>query len=47
MVFFGRADAEAETLILWPPEVNSHLTGKCLDGGKDQRQRRKEQQKMK
>ena len=27
-VFIGRTDAEAETPILWPPDVNSQLAGK-------------------
>ena len=27
-VFIGRTNAEAETLILWPPDVKSWLTGK-------------------
>ena len=44
-IFIGRTDAEVEAPILWPPDVNSHLTGKDLDAGKDRRQ--KEQQKMK
>ena len=28
-------DAEAETAMLWPPEVKSQLTGKELDIEKD------------
>ena len=28
-------NAEAETLILWPPDVKSWLTGKDPDLGKD------------
>ena len=28
-------DAEAETVILWPPDVKSQLTGKNPDAGKD------------
>ena len=31
----GRTDAEAETPILWPPDVNSQLVGKNLSAGKD------------
>ena len=27
-IFIGRTDAEAEALILWPPDVQSWLTGK-------------------
>ena len=34
-VLFGRADVEAETPIVWPPEVKSWLTGKDPDAGKD------------
>ena len=33
-VFFGRTDAEAETLILWPSEEKNHLIGKDPDLGK-------------
>ena len=31
----GRTDAEAETPILWPPDVKSQLIGKDPDAGKD------------
>ena len=41
-IFIGRTDAEAETLILWPPDVN-WLTGKDPDAEKDWRQRRGQQ----
>ena len=34
-VFIGRADVEAETPILWPPDVKSWLTWKDPDAGKD------------
>ena len=34
-VFIGRTDAEAETLILWPPPAKSWLTGKDPDAGTD------------
>ena len=34
-VFTGRTDAEAETAILWPPDVKSRLIGKDPDAGKD------------
>ena len=34
-VFFGRTDAEAETPILWPPDVKSWLIGKDPDAGRD------------
>ena len=33
-VFFGRTDAEAETPILWPPDVKSWLIWKDPDAGK-------------
>ena len=33
-VFIGRTDVEAETLILWPPDAKSGLTGKDPDAGK-------------
>ena len=34
-MFTGRTDAEAEALILWPPDAKSQLTGKDPDAGKD------------
>ena len=34
-IFIGRTDVEAETLILWPPDAKSRLSGKDLDAGKD------------
>ena len=34
-IFIGRTDAEAEALILWPPDAKSQLTGKDSDAGKD------------
>ena len=34
-VFIGRTDAEAETPILWPPDVESWLIWKDPDAGKD------------
>ena len=34
-MFTGRTDAEAETLILWPPDVKSLLTEKDSDAGED------------
>ena len=34
-VFIGRTDVEAETPILWPPDVKSQITGKDSDAGKD------------
>ena len=35
LILFGRADAEAETLILWPPDVKRQLIGKDPHAGKD------------
>ena len=35
--FIGRIDAEAETLILWPPDANNWLTLKDPDAGNDWR----------
>ena len=37
-IFFGRTDAEAETPILWPPDVKNWLIRKDPDAGKDWRQ---------
>ena len=37
-MFIGRTDAEAETLILWPPDVKDWLIRKDPDAGKDWRQ---------
>ena len=34
-MFFGRTEAEAETPILWPPDVKNWLLGKNPDAGKD------------
>ena len=34
-VFIGKADAEAETPILWPPHAKSWLIGKDPDAGRD------------
>ena len=34
-VFIGRTDAEAETPVLWPPDMKSWLIGKDPDAGKD------------
>ena len=33
--FIGRTDAEAEALILWPPDAKSQLRGEHPDAGKD------------
>ena len=36
-IFIGRTDVEAETPILWPPDVKNWLIGKDPDAGKDLR----------
>ena len=41
-IFIGKTDSEAETSILWPPDVKSQLTGKDSDAGKEERQEMKE-----
>ena len=38
-IFIGKADAE--TLVLWPPDANNGLIGKDADAGKDWRQEEK------
>ena len=40
-IFIGRTDAEAETPILWPPDVKRWLIGKDSDAGKDWKQEEK------
>ena len=40
-MFIGRTDVEAETPILWPPDVKSWLIGKDPDSGKDWGQEKK------
>ena len=40
-IFPGRTDAEAETPILWPPDVRNWLIWKDPDAGKDWRQEEK------
>ena len=45
-IFIGRTYAEAETPILWPPDVSNWVTGKDSDAGKDWRQEEKGRQKM-
>ena len=42
----GRADAEAEAPILWPPDAKNWLIGKDPDARKDGRQKEKGRQKM-
>ena len=40
-IFIVRIEAEAETPILWLPDVKNWLTGRDSDAGKDQRQEEK------
>ena len=40
-VFIGRTDIQAETSILWTPDVKNLLLGKDPDAGKDWRQEEK------
>ena len=37
----GRTDAEAESPVLWPPDMKSQLTGKDSDAGRDWGQEKK------
>ena len=46
-MFIERTVAEAETLILWPPDEKSWLIWKDPDAGKDWRQEQKGLQRMK
>ena len=34
-VFIGRTDAEAEVLILWPPDAKNQFIGKDPDAGEN------------
>ena len=45
-VFIGRADAEAETPVLWPRDAKSWLIGKDPDAGKIEGGRRRGWQRM-
>ena len=40
-IFIGRTDAEAETPIVWPPNVKNWLIGKDLNAGRDWRHKEK------
>ena len=40
-IFIGRTDAEAETQVLWPPDVKNWHIGKDSDAGKDWRREEK------
>ena len=45
-IFIGRTDAEAETPILWPPDMKNWLIGKNHDAGKVESRRRRGWQRM-
>ena len=45
-IFIGRTDAEVETPVLWPPDAKNWLLGKDPDAGKDWRQERRGQLRM-
>ena len=45
-VFIGRTDAEAEILVLWPPDAKSWLIWKDPDAGKDWGQKKAGWQRM-
>ena len=45
-IFIRRTDAEAETLILWPPDSKNWLIWKALDADQDWRQEKKGWQRM-
>ena len=45
-VFFGRNDAKAETLILWPTHAKIWLIGEDSDAGRDGGRKRRGWQKM-
>ena len=46
LMFIGRTDVEAETPILWPPDVKSYSFEKTLMLGKIEGRRRRGRQKM-
>ena len=45
-IFIGRADAEAETPIIWPPDLKANSLKKTLMLGKIEGRKRKGQQRM-
>ena len=45
-VFYGRNDAKAETLVLWPSHAKSGLIQKDSDAGRDWGRRRRGRQRM-
>ena len=46
LIFIGRTNAEAEALIVWPPDTNSWLIEKSLVLGKSEGRRRRKQHRM-
>ena len=40
-MFFGKTNAKAETVVLWPPHAKSCLIGKDSDAGRDCEQEEK------
>ena len=44
--FFGKNDAKAETLVLWPPHVKSWLIGKDSDAGRIEGKRKRGRPRM-
>ena len=46
LMVIGRADAEAEDPILWPPDPKSQLIGKDPELGKIEGKRRRKSQRM-
>ena len=46
LIFIGRTDVEAETLILWPPDVKNSLIEKTLMLGKIEGKRKRGRQRM-
>ena len=45
-IFTGRTDAEAETPVLWPPDMKNRFIAKDPDTGKDWKQEKNGRQKM-
>ena len=45
-MFFGRNDAKAGTLALWPPHAKSCLIGKYSDAGRDWGKEERGRQRM-
>ena len=45
-IFIGRTDVEAETPMLWPPDVKNWLIWRDPDAGKIEGRRRRERQRM-